>query len=688
MRRLVLLGVLLGAAALLADDVYFKDGRPPLLGVDTEERGGQLIVDLGMIKQKFPMSEIEKVVRADDGGSENSGSAESGGEVHWIRLADGRTFRGRILNLGKRVRVRTDKADFWVPQRQVDKIWKGAADDVEADDIETTFGGNEQVAILFEKKFSVTAPDGWLIDSNPARPLVDAIVSDPDRKAVIEFSVIEGDPELYREPNDVNGDLVEDTIDRRLEDELDRVSRKAKVEVVALPGLGVPAYRAAYSGRFRFDTQDWIFSEYRFVSSGNIYSIRSRVPKGEEEDWAEPIREAVSNFSTLGPISLAGTVYTDGALGLTLDALDPEWVLSIGLVDNGLLFRVLFEEPTHYFELRDLSGDLNLDEAVTFVLEQFEEKARRFEKVGAPEEIKFGEKTGKLFRYKGISGRRPEMHYATMVFHDKDGRLLAATGNYLPPRADKSEDQIAVETMLASIRPLGEMNLGEEIQKETEALELLFRAEKAHEDDKDYSDAIDFAEQALAIFPRYARAMRVKAKALDESGGDSDDVQDLYLRAAQLDPDPNLDAILAQLWQDDGNRRIEEGRWRSGLRLLEKAYAANPSERSLQKDLHKAYEGYAEFMIDEEDGDIRGNRDAVNMLERAFRRFEDLPELKELLDAHYKKLAKAYEKEKNYDRAIGITKDRLDLWEGDEKKIRRIESDLKTLEKKKERADG
>ncbi len=680
MRRvLILVGLL--ALGIAADNVYFKDGRPPFLKVETWQEGGKLFVKYGIATMEFPMSEIDRVeVSADGPGPDvSSNDGPDTGTIPWIQLTDGRTFTGRILDLGQRVRVRADAADFWVEKAKVARIWDGTREEVE--EPETTYGSGEQVAINFDKKFSIIAPTGWVIDRRPARPMVDAIVSDEDRRVIIEIAVIPGDLALYVNPNDVSGEEVEDRINARLEKELDRVQQKAKVKVEALPGLAVPAYRATYRGRYRFNDTDYNFQEYRFASSGNIYSIRAYTEKDDDEQWQEEILEAVANFSTLGPISLAGTVYTDAQLGLSIDALDPEWFLTVGLCNSGSMFRVLFDEGNRFFELRDLSlgPDASLEEAMMLIWSEFSTEARRPEKLGE-EPFTVGESEGLLFRYSGIVSRRSNMQYTTLVFRAEDGRMLAATGNYRPPRANKDADEISVDSLVSSIRFLAGGAAAEELQRGEEALGLLFAAEIAVDLGR-WEEAIEKADQALAIFPRFARALRMKAKALDGQGeASSRDVQALYQQASELEPDPNLDAILAELWQKEGNEKIEDGRWRSGLKLLEKAYNTNPDERSLQKDLLKAYEGYAESLEEEDD-----LKEAINYVERAYRRFKELPDLRELLDGLYKKQTKAYEKEKRYDRAIGVIKDRLKLWEGDDKKIKRIERELAALEKKRDK---
>lgn len=672
--RQLLAAILLLALSLPADTVYLKDGRV-LKDVTATFDGKDWAVKSGGMTSYYTEAQVDRVEKTGSSSEEGtpvSAPTESG--VQLVQLLDGRVFRGRVLDLGERIRVRGQKIDFCVDAATVQRIF---APGTEVESIEETFDSSEQVAIFAEKKFSVRAPEGWIVDSSPARPLCDAVLSDVDRTCRVEFALLPGQADQYRQPAEEATRTIEDVIHAELKEELERVGKKPKVEVALLPGLGVKSYKATYNGRFRFNETEFAFEEWRFVASGNIYSIRAIAPEKEWASWADAIREALAGFSVLGPVSLEGHVFTDSKLGLSLDALDPQWIVTVGLSSRGALLRILFGEAYRFFEIRDLllTPDQTVADGVKHYLAEYMKTARKFEKVGE-ENVSFGSSDARLIVYKDIVAKAGGMQFKTLVFKTPDGRVLAATGNHKVSGPTAKTGETCVNTMLASIQPVAFSDFETQLKTEKQARQYLLDAERALVE-KSYQVAIAKADEALAAFPGYAKAMRVKGMALNQTGK-RDEATQVFIQASELDPDPDLDRVLADIWRADGKDKIAKGKWSQGIRKLEKAYRTDSANKDLQKDLIKAYTDYVDALKQEEE-----LKDAVRYVEGAYRRFKTLTGVRELLDRVYRDYAKYWDKIKDYEKAVQYSKKRCDLWKGvDEKQLNKAENDLKRYESK------
>ncbi len=501
-----------------------------------------------------------------------------------IEKKDGGTIRGEVVEeKGDSITIK--------PRGQGPMTFK--LSDVKVTQIEDTSGAADADVgdryIDYEGRFQVERPNAdWKLRKSTS-PETRTLMVMKDKDAFVAISVKPASPTtapFYNDPNRENARKVQGEVELELKGDLERYTG-IQLDVNEL--YGAPVVEARYDGRYPSEATDYQFIEQRFARDGLLYSIKAVAEKKLFKELEPKLREAFTCFSFIAPQGGDDTGYNDLIKGYGLERPTEKWTVDARPFDEKE--PVIIRAEDGKAELRVLVGEANGRDAGQYAEEYLKGTDKRTDySVVEKKDARRGTTPVVTYHCTYFEGRSTSKNDEQGVIAVVENRIihLLGTAPYAGPESKDLQKEVAKALESFKVFDPKRKKLGDGAK----AVDEFTKGVDAYKK-RQYSEALSFLNEAIKLYPDYARAFFWRATVQVELKGWREYRDDLQ-RATDLDPRAEMQTRAAGLYVAEAQARLKENpkQWTDACRAYKEALRNDPKNDKMRKDFLRFYQDW------------------------------------------------------------------------------------------------
>jgi tetratricopeptide (TPR) repeat protein len=542
------------------------------------EKDGRVYVAKGTITYEFGKDEVTINYAAP---SAESGPKDAGkGWVQITRKRDGSTVRGELVD-------QNDESITIRPKGQSTVTFK--KNDVEVAEISDPSAAEADLGeryMDYEGRFQIEKPSPeWKIRKSTS-PETRALMTLNGQDAFVTVSVKPAPGAVnaaYSNPSKESARQIQSEVEADLRSE---ISKPSSVQGDAAELHGCPVLEYRYEGSFPSETTVYQFIEQRFARDGLIYAIRAAAEKKNAFKTVEPkLREAFASFSFIATQGGDDEGYNDLLKGFGIVRPTAKWTVDARPFDEKE--PVVIIENAKRGEIHLYVVDANSRTEATFVDEYLKGSPTRSDfKVVDKKESRRNGQTVMTYHCTYFEGKAQNKSDEQGLVALADNKILHVVGIAPYADADAKDVQGEVQKVLEGFKVfdpkrtrLGNGALA--VQNYTTGVDQAGK--------KQWADAIKSFDEAIRLYPDYARAFYARAEAHVQQKEWKDYQNDLQ-RVIELDPRPETAQRAASLYKVEADTRTKDKQWTEAYRAWKEVVRNDSKESKSRGDFLKFYE--------------------------------------------------------------------------------------------------
>src|SRR5579883_2424567 len=500
------------------------------------EKDGRVYVQKGSSTLEFGKDEVTVNYAAPAAESGNKDASK--GWVQITRKRDGSTVRGEVID-------QTDESITIRPKGQSTVTFKKS--DVEVAEMSDPSSAEADLGdryMDYEGRFQIEKPSAeWKIRKSTS-PETRAFMTLNGQDAFVTVSVKPAPGAVnaaYSSPSKESARAVQSEVEADLRSEL---SKPSSIQGDAAELHGAPVLEYRYEGSFPNETTVYQFIEQRFARDGLIYAIRAAAEKKNTFKTVEPkLRDAFAAFSFIATQGGDDEGYNDLIKGFGIVRPTPKWSVDARPFDEKE--PVVIVENNKRGEIHLYVNEANSRTEATFLDEYLKAPPTRTDfKVVDKKEARRNGQTVMTYHCTYFEGKAQNKSDEQGLVALADNKILHVVGIAPYADADAKDVQAEVQKVLDAFKVfdpkrtrLGNGALA--VQNYTTGVD---QASK-----KQWADAIKSFDEAIRLYPDYARAFYARAEVHVQQKEWKDYQNDLQ-RVIELDPRPETAQRAAGLY--------------------------------------------------------------------------------------------------------------------------------------------
>lgn len=440
----------------------------------------------------------------------------------------------------------------------------------------------------FEGRFQIERPNAdWKLRKSTS-PETRALMALVNQDAFIAISVkpaAAATAAAYADPTRDNARKVQSEVEGELKVDLEK---SAAIQLDLSELFGAPVIEARYEGRYPSETTDYQFIEQRFVRDGLLYSIKAAAEKKNTFKVVEPkLREAFTCFSFIAPQGGDDTGYNDLLKGYGLERPTEKWTVDARPFDEREPVIVRAEDGKA--EIRVLVGEAGGRDASQCADEYLKATDKRNDfSVIEKKESRRGATPVTTYHCAYFEGRNVSKFDEQGLMTVVDNRLIHVVG-IAPFAGPESKDlQKEVSKALESFKVFDPKRKG--LTAGANAVAEYGRGVDAYKK-RQFNEALSFLNEAIKLYPDYARAYFWRATCQVELKGWKE-YRDDVARACDLDGRPEMQTRSAALNYAEAQARVKDKQWTDACRAWKEAVRNDPKNDKYRKDFIRFYQDW------------------------------------------------------------------------------------------------
>jgi tetratricopeptide (TPR) repeat protein len=498
-------------------------------------------------------------------------------------------------------------------------------------------------AVDWEGRFRLEPPDGWAAAA-PTSPLMRVMLHHKERDATfaVYLRQVSGDwtidPATRQLPREVQDDVTRDLTARYARSSNARVTFGTLFDtpVVRVEGAQVVAYGSTTQKKL---------TELRFRRFGIEYALAYTVTQQDEGALAPGLDALFRSFSFLPAVTISDDEYGDYGHGLALSRPNADWTVAAAPFDDEQPVRLSTADGRAEV-LVQLRPGADAEAVLRALLNKRQQGSRYFtnstvsaaDQGGVPvKRFQFNDvldKTGrKILLFKGLSAA-------------VGGQVAIFTGMIPQSDVDAKKLEGEVDSILAGVRLWDPERLRQSLSKAQDAMAFVSQGSAAAQARR-FDEALQKYDQAVQLFPGFARALYLRAlakKELHDFDGSRADLE----QAAQLDPSAGYDAELAVTYDGEAKALEDQKNWAEALKIRIRIFRSTKNDPNARKVVADAQQVWSDMKKDTRA--LQLDR-SLTSLERDLRPLNEEAQIATFLATTFREGAQMFMRDKNFSKA-------------------------------------